>query len=86
VRSVDDMYELTTRRLAHVPGIVRTSTSSVIRLVKRDYSYPVPEFDAETPDATPVRARRATGRRPPRPRDGSGRARPGAGGPPPGSS
>lgn len=65
VRSVYDMYELTTRRLAHVPGIVRTSTSSIIRLVKRDYSYPVPDFENHVvPDgAPPVRPRRAKARR-----------------------
>jgi Lrp/AsnC family transcriptional regulator for asnA, asnC and gidA len=82
VRSVDDMYELTTRRLAHVPGIVRTSTSNVIRLVKRDYSYPIPDFEAEAPGAMPPRGARR--RRPPRSRD-AGRTRPAAGAAPPAS-
>lgn len=72
VRSVEDMYELTTRRLAHVPGIVRTSTSNIIRLVKRDYSYPVPGFENDVvPDGAPVRPRRAKARRKGRVRDAS---------------
>lgn len=65
VRSVKDMEELITRRLARVPGIVRTSTSSIIRLVKRDYSYPVPDF--ENAGGTPRRAARGgPGKRRPR--------------------
>ncbi len=58
VRSVEDMEELITRRLARVPGIVRTSTSSIIRLVKRDYSYPVPDFE----NSGGLRRRAAPGR------------------------
>ena len=73
VRSVDDMYELTTRRLAHVPGIVRMSTSSIIRLVKRDYSYPVPDFQNDVvSDGAPLRPRHAKTRRKARAKDASG--------------
>ena len=68
VRSVEDMEELITRRLARVPGIVRTSTSSIIRLVKRDYSYPVPDFENAGGTPRPAPRKRPAERRPRRPR------------------
>jgi Lrp/AsnC family transcriptional regulator for asnA, asnC and gidA len=83
VRSVEDMYELTTQRLARIPGIVRTTTSSVIRLVKRDYSYPVPGFPNDSgPDAAPRMARRRATRfaRKPSAARCNSRCRPGWGG------
>ena len=36
------MYELITKRLNHVKGVLRTSTSTVMRIVKREFGYPVP--------------------------------------------
>jgi len=41
-RSNADLYDFLTRRLSAVSGINRTSTSSMIRLVKREYAFPVP--------------------------------------------
>ena len=40
--SNDHMYELITKRLNHVRGVLRTSTSTVMRIVKREFGYPVP--------------------------------------------
>lgn len=37
-----DMYDFLTRRLGKVPGIIRTFTSSMIRLIKREYAFPIP--------------------------------------------
>jgi len=71
VRSVKDMEELITRRLARVPGIVRTSTSSIIRLVKRDYSYPVPDFENAGGTPRPAARGRPATRRARRPRKGA---------------
>lgn len=47
-RSNEHMYEFITKRLSRVPGIVHTSTSSMIRIVKRQYAYPVPDMHAST--------------------------------------
>ena len=41
IRSNDHMYEFVAHRLARVPGLVSTATSSIIRIVKRDFAYPV---------------------------------------------
>jgi Lrp/AsnC family transcriptional regulator for asnA, asnC and gidA len=38
--SNEHMYEFMTKRLTRVPGIQRTSTSNVIRVVKREYALP----------------------------------------------
>lgn len=40
--SNEHMYELITKRLNNVKGVLRTSTSTVMRIVKRDLGYPVP--------------------------------------------
>jgi Lrp/AsnC family transcriptional regulator for asnA, asnC and gidA len=40
--SNEHMYELITKRLNHVKGVLRTSTSTVMRIVKREFGYPVP--------------------------------------------
>ena len=40
--SNEHMYEMITKRLNHVKGVHRTSTSSVLRVLKRDFEYPVP--------------------------------------------
>jgi Lrp/AsnC family transcriptional regulator for asnA, asnC and gidA len=39
--SNEHMYELITKRLNHVKGVLRTSTSTVMRIVKREFGYPV---------------------------------------------
>ncbi len=44
-RSNEHMYEFVTKRLAQIPGIRRTSTSNVIRVVKREYAVPLPVLD-----------------------------------------
>jgi Lrp/AsnC family transcriptional regulator for asnA, asnC and gidA len=41
IKSNDHMYEFVAQRLASVPGLVSTSTTSIIRIVKRDFAYPV---------------------------------------------
>jgi Lrp/AsnC family transcriptional regulator for asnA, asnC and gidA len=40
--SNEHMYEMITKRLNHVKGVLRTSTSSVMRILKREFQYPVP--------------------------------------------
>jgi Lrp/AsnC family transcriptional regulator for asnA, asnC and gidA len=40
--SNEHMYELITKRLNHVKGVLRTSTSNVMRILKREFEYPVP--------------------------------------------
>lgn len=68
-RSNEHMYEFITKRLSRVPGIVHTSTSSMIRIVKRQYAYPVPDTHA-SPEGIgefslliPARAKRAQHKR-----------------------
>src|SRR5262245_53604565 len=39
--SNEHMYELITKRLNHVKGVLHTSTSTVLRIVKRECGYPV---------------------------------------------
>jgi Lrp/AsnC family transcriptional regulator for asnA, asnC and gidA len=41
-RSNEHMYDFFTRHLSQIPGIQRTTTSSILRTVKRGYMYPVP--------------------------------------------
>lgn len=55
-RSNDHLHEFMTRRLARVQGIQRTYTSSMTRIVKREYSYPVPitKFAVDTWRGSPV--------------------------------
>ena len=40
-RSSAHMYEFTTRRLASVPGVIDTGTSTFLRIVKREFRYEV---------------------------------------------
>lgn len=42
-RSNEDLLDFITRRLSGIPGIVRTSTSSVLEVVKRTMAFPLPE-------------------------------------------
>lgn len=41
-RSIEHMHEFITNGLARLRGIQRTSTSSITRIVKRNYNFPVP--------------------------------------------
>jgi Lrp/AsnC family transcriptional regulator for asnA, asnC and gidA len=41
-RSNEELLDFTTLRLASIPGIIRTSTSSVLQLVKRTVNFPLP--------------------------------------------
>lgn len=45
-RSNDALLDFITRRLSGIPGIVRTFTSSVLQVVKRTMSFPLPEAEA----------------------------------------
>jgi Lrp/AsnC family transcriptional regulator for asnA, asnC and gidA len=54
-RSNEHLYELMTKRLARIPGIQRTSTLGIVRIVKRAYAYPVP--DPGEPAGAPARGR-----------------------------
>jgi hypothetical protein len=54
------LYNFLTKRLSQVPGINRTATSSMIRLVKREYAFPVPAW-AEGQSVEP--SKQADGRR-----------------------
>ncbi len=71
-RSSEHMYEMITKRLAQIPGIIRTVTSNVIRIVKREYTHPIPLAqggldDTDQSDERILRLRRR-GRRVRRPR------------------
>jgi|SRR5579871_2226566 len=57
-RSNEEFLEFITRRLARIPGITRTSSSSVLKMVKRTMSFPLPAT------ARPARERKARPRRP----------------------
>jgi Lrp/AsnC family transcriptional regulator for asnA, asnC and gidA len=61
-RSLQHMHEFITRRLTQIPGIRGVSTSHVMRVVKRDYSFDVTPTDDEQPNRT-VRARAKTMKR-----------------------
>jgi Lrp/AsnC family transcriptional regulator, regulator for asnA, asnC and gidA len=54
--SLQHMHEFITQRLSQVAGIRRISTSHVMRVVKRDYSFDITPTDEAKPDRT-VRAR-----------------------------
>jgi Lrp/AsnC family transcriptional regulator, regulator for asnA, asnC and gidA len=41
-RSNEELLDFVTGRLAHIPGIIRTSTSSVLELVKRNMTFGLP--------------------------------------------
>jgi len=41
-RSNEELLDFITGRLARIPGIVRTSTSSILRLVKRSLTFGLP--------------------------------------------
>jgi Lrp/AsnC family transcriptional regulator for asnA, asnC and gidA len=59
-RSNEDLLDFTLRRLPAIPGIVRTSTSSILELVKRSLTIGLPEEPAR---AAPGGTRRKRGRR-----------------------
>jgi len=47
-RSNEELLDFVTGRLAKIPGIVRTSTSSILELIKRSYTIRLPERPAKT--------------------------------------
>jgi Lrp/AsnC family transcriptional regulator for asnA, asnC and gidA len=55
-RSNEHLYELMTGQLARIPGIQRTSTLGIVRIVKRAYGYPVPPIASD--GVPPARRRR----------------------------
>jgi Lrp/AsnC family transcriptional regulator, regulator for asnA, asnC and gidA len=68
LRSNADLYDFLTKRLGEVPGIIRTATSSMIRLVKREYAFPIPALPAGATAASSSATDAATA-----PLDGNGR-------------
>ncbi len=40
--SNEHMYDFITKGLAEIPGIERTEIASIIKVIKRQYSYPIP--------------------------------------------
>lgn len=56
-----DMYDFLTRRLSKVPGIIRTFTSSMIRLIKREYAFPIPAQSVQDGAVMDGGRRRASG-------------------------
>lgn len=67
--SSEHRYHFMMKRLAQVPGIERTATSSIMRVVKRQYSYPIPGVHLSldgigpSPPERPVSAEHSRGRR-----------------------
>jgi Lrp/AsnC family transcriptional regulator for asnA, asnC and gidA len=51
VTSNEHMFAFITKQLNHVDGVLRASTSSVLRIIKRDFEYPVPGACLETTEA-----------------------------------
>lgn len=65
-RSNADLLDFITGRLSRIPGITRSSTSSVLEVVKRTMTFPLPADIARTPRRVRVprkRARRASDKR-----------------------
>ncbi|MBI4240962.1 MAG: Lrp/AsnC ligand binding domain-containing protein, partial [Candidatus Rokubacteria bacterium] len=61
-RSNDELLDFITRRLSGIPGIVRTSTSSVLHVVKRTMTFLLPEPAASRGRLRRGRVRRETRR------------------------
>ncbi|MBI4608402.1 MAG: Lrp/AsnC family transcriptional regulator [Candidatus Rokubacteria bacterium] len=61
-RSNDELLDFITRRLSGIPGIVRTSTSSVLEVVKRTMTFPLPDTMSRERRVRKARARTAKGR------------------------
>ncbi|HZT18901.1 MAG TPA: Lrp/AsnC ligand binding domain-containing protein, partial [Dongiaceae bacterium] len=61
-RSNDEMLEFITAYLPRIPGITRTSTSTVLDVVKRFLTFAVPGAEAPDGDARARGRRRAKGR------------------------
>lgn len=60
-RSNAHLDEFFTKRLSHIPGIVSMTTYNIMRIVKRDYRYPVVLKNADA--AAGMRQRVRTGRK-----------------------
>lgn len=63
-RSNDELLDFITRRLSSIPGIVRTSTSSVLEVVKRTMTFPLPDRRAahRHPRSAEARHKKGPGR------------------------
>jgi Lrp/AsnC family transcriptional regulator for asnA, asnC and gidA len=61
-RSNDELLDFITRRLSGIPGIVRTSTSSVLQVVKRTMTFPLPDTTARGREPRTARRRRKKGK------------------------
>jgi Lrp/AsnC family transcriptional regulator, regulator for asnA, asnC and gidA len=59
-RSLEHLHEFMTTRLARVHGIQRVSTSSVTRVMKRDYSFRVTPAGADGANLTAAPRRRSS--------------------------
>jgi len=57
-RSNDEMLEFITSYLPRVPGIIRTTTSTVLDVVKRFLTFPVPDIGVHDDRAKSVRRRK----------------------------
>lgn len=57
LRSNDGRLDFITRRLSGIPGIVRTSTSSVLEVVKRTMTFSLPDEIARERQLGKLRAR-----------------------------
>jgi Lrp/AsnC family transcriptional regulator for asnA, asnC and gidA len=49
-RTNDDLYHFISRKLARIPGIRHTATSSILRLAKRTFAYGVPGLEEQDHD------------------------------------
>jgi Lrp/AsnC family transcriptional regulator for asnA, asnC and gidA len=53
--SNEHMYELISKRLNHVKGVLQTSTSNVMRILKREFEYPVPGASLTSDGKSPTK-------------------------------
>jgi Lrp/AsnC family transcriptional regulator for asnA, asnC and gidA len=67
-RSSEHMYEFMTERLTQVPGIQRTLTTHIVRILKREFPSPIPAAPPSTRRAGRADRRRGRGTRRSRPR------------------
>lgn len=58
-RSNEELLDFVTGRLAHIPGIIRTSTSSVLELVKRNMTFGLPAALVQFASNPKLKRRRA---------------------------
>jgi Lrp/AsnC family transcriptional regulator for asnA, asnC and gidA len=73
-RSSEHMYEFMTKRLTRVPGIQRTVTNSIVRILKREFPNPLAVDGTRAARASRAVGREAGGRARLRRRGGQGRS------------